>query len=489
MVANWSLEGRIIEKFKNLFSNKIALSLISIYLLHLLGLIYTEDFGYALNDLRIKLPLLGLPIVISTSDPLPTKQFIRLLWVFICACFITSIISCMIYSGLLQDNSIDNPHEISPFISHIRLSLSIVLAYLVLIWLFVKETKYIYLRFVYLSLATWFVLFIFILESMTGIVIFFLVSFLLFCRYIFFYQTRLFVKIISGIAFIISISAITYYIIDIKNSFMDIKDDLQHLEKYTLNGNPYRHNLRNKQIENGHYVWIYISEEELRKEWNKRSALGYKGKDKKGQPLYSTIARYLTSKGLRKDSLTLSSLTDNEIRNIENGIANADFLQLNPLKKRIVQIIEEFHNYSLDHNPGGNSVTQRIEFWKTALHIIKNNLLIGVGTGDVQQAFEQQYVKDQSQLSTEFRLRAHNQYLTMAVSFGIPGLVWFLFVLFYPLVRRENHNYLYISWSLIAAISMINEDTLETQAGVTFFAFFASIFMFALKQNDNTNCD
>jgi len=28
MVANWSLEGRIIEKFKNLFSNKIALSLI-----------------------------------------------------------------------------------------------------------------------------------------------------------------------------------------------------------------------------------------------------------------------------------------------------------------------------------------------------------------------------------------------------------------------------------------------------------------------------
>ena len=489
MVANWSLEGRIIEKFKNLFSNKIALSLISIYLLHLLGLIYTEDFGYALNDLRIKLPLLGLPIVISTSDPLPTKQFIRLLWVFICACFITSIISCMIYSGLLQDKSIDNPHEISPFISHIRLSLSIVLAYLVLIWLFVKETKYIYLRFVYLSLATWFVLFIFILESMTGIVIFFLVSFLLFCRYIFFYQTRLFVKIISGIAFIISISAITYYIIDIKNSFMDIKDDLQHLEKYTLNGNPYRHNLRNKQIENGHYVWIYISEEELRKEWNKRSALGYKGKDKKGQPLYSTIARYLTSKGLRKDSLTLSSLTDNEIRNIENGIANADFLQLNPLKKRIVQIIEEFHNYSLDHNPGGNSVTQRIEFWKTALHIIKNNLLIGVGTGDVQQAFEQQYVKDQSQLSTEFRLRAHNQYLTMAVSFGIPGLVWFLFALFYPLVRRDNHNYLYISWSLIAAISMINEDTLETQAGVTFFAFFASIFMFALKQNDNTNCD
>ena len=45
-------------------------------------------------------------------------------------------------------------------------------------------------------------------------------------------------------------------------------------------------------------------------------------------------------------------------------------------------------------------------------------------------------------------------------------------------------NYLFTFSFFIAFLSMINEDTLETQAGATFFAYFYSLFLFAYKSKN-----
>jgi O-antigen ligase len=98
-------------------------------------------------------------------------------------------------------------------------------------------------------------------------------------------------------------------------------------------------------------------------------------------------------------------------------------------------------------------------------------------------AFKEQYVKDGSMLDEKWRLRAHNQYLSIAVAFGIPGLLLFISVLFYTLVNRlKKGDTLFLAFWLVAAISMFTEDTLETQAGVTFFALFYCLFLFVNPQ-------
>ena len=102
------------------------------------------------------------------------------------------------------------------------------------------------------------------------------------------------------------------------------------------------------------------------------------------------------------------------------------------------------------------------------------------GTGDIVDAYKTQYEKMNSDLAPKYRLRAHNQYLTFAATFGIFGLLYFIFTLIYPMrVLNKTRDFLYVTFWITAVLSMITEDTLETQAGVTFFAFFNCLYLFA----------
>ena len=129
---------------------------------------------------------------------------------------------------------------------------------------------------------------------------------------------------------------------------------------------------------------------------------------------------------------------------------------------------------------------QRIEFIKASLNIIKENILFGVGTGDIANAFANYYEETNSKLLPENRFRSHNQYLAITVAFGIVGLLWFLFSMFYPIFAdKKNRNYLYLIFIFIMALSMLTEDTLETQIGVTLFAFFNSFLVFTRDFDSN----
>ena len=55
-------------RFNDFIHNKIAVVMVSMYLLHFIGLIYTSDFQYAFKDLRIKLPILVFPLILSSMN-------------------------------------------------------------------------------------------------------------------------------------------------------------------------------------------------------------------------------------------------------------------------------------------------------------------------------------------------------------------------------------------------------------------------------------
>jgi O-antigen ligase len=120
----------------------------------------------------------------------------------------------------------------------------------------------------------------------------------------------------------------------------------------------------------------------------------------------------------------------------------------------------------------------RLYFWKAALFIIKEHPIFGVGTGDVQSELNITYIKTKSPLEPKWYKRPHNQFLTISVSLGLIGLLFFIFSLIYPLITLNKFlPILYWPFFILAINSFILEDTLESQAGISFFASFNTLFL------------
>ena len=191
------------------------------------------------------------------------------------------------------------------------------------------------------------------------------------------------------------------------------------------------------------------------------------------------LFRYLTSKGLRKDAAGLSKLGDADIRNIEKGIPNYLFANKYSLNNRIYQTIWEFNEYQRGANPAGNSVVQRIEYFKIALQVIRENFWFGTGTGGYFPAYQKKYDEHPFFSEQKFRQRSHNMFLSYWVDFGLVGLIFICFAYSYPVFRqRKTKSYLLLTFSLIVLLSFLNEDTLNNHDAITFFAFFYSLFLF-----------
>ena len=246
--------------------------------------------------------------------------------------------------------------------------------------------------------------------------------------------------------------------------------------------NAYNNDSVNRQIVNGHYVWVYVSEVELKEAWQKRSKVPYNEINAKGLINSDILIRYMTSLGIRKDSDGVASMSDEDIRNVEAGIPDVNEVHENVVMRRLREVFFEYQNYINTGDPSGHSVMMRLEYWKASVGIIRNHWLTGVGTGDMNEAFNQEYDEMKSLLKPEWRRRSHNQFLSVTVGFGVLGLIWFLFALFYPaIVTKKLFTYRFGLFFLILFLSMLTEDTIESQDGVTFAAFFYAYLLFAAK--------
>ncbi|HRG37045.1 MAG TPA: O-antigen ligase family protein [Bacteroidia bacterium] len=477
LIVNWLWEGDLKNKFRAFIQNKPALILSSLLLLHAFGLFYTSDLNYGLNDIRIKLPLALLPLIFSTSKPISTKTFQTILQLFLGSMFVASMISILILTDIGIHRKVVDIRDISIFISHIRFGLLISVSIFVAVYLITQSSKGV-LKVIYTIYIFWQLVFLVILESITGLsALFAALLAIVFVKGVL-PSGSLFKWVrISLVVFLLCL--IIYFC---KNFTGQQKAETP--KKYTLlektvQGNLYQHDTTNHQTENGYLIFINYCDKEMQEAWEEISKIKYQGNDLKGNLLSSTLIRFLTSKGLNKDAAAVKTLTPEEISAIEHGEPNVNYQHISSLQGRIHEILWEIEVYKKTGDPNGHSVTQRFEYWKAAIHIIRNNLLFGVGTGDVKVAFEKEYINSHSVLEQRWRLRAHNQYLSIAIGMGLVGLIWFLFTLFYPLLKLNMHaNFLYVSFFAIAIISFLTEDTLETQAGVTFFAAFNSYFLF-----------
>ena len=485
MLGNWIIEGNLKNKIRHFWNNKPAVILSSLLILHFIGLIYTSNFQDAYLDLRVKIPLFVLPLILSTSKQLPENIFYSILKLFIASVIFATIVSILIFVGIIYRPIIDM-RGISIFISHIRFALLICVSTFIAGY-FIKISTSILSKITWSVIILWFIVFLIIMESLTGISVLFITAFILVVYKIFTLKSN--IQKYGSLALIVY--SIVFSVLFIRQIINERNKNIEvvnfdKLEKYTAHGNGYMQAEDSKLRENGHLIWLYVCDKELKEVWNKRSNLSYEGEDKKGNILKFTLVRFLTSRGLRKDGDALASLSDNEINAIERGETNANYQSVSSLKGRINETLWEIDLYKTSGDANGHSLTQRFEYWKVAINIINDNLFFGVGTGDVQDSFDEYFIKMKSKLDVKWRLHSHNQYLSIAVAFGLIGLLWFLFTLIYPMIKlKMTFDYLYITFFIIAVLSFFTEDTLETEAGVTFYAFLNSFLLFARKNKES----
>jgi hypothetical protein len=474
LASLWVLDTRYREKFGLFFQNKVALILSSLFVLHLLGLFYTNDFDAAFKDLRIKLPLLLLPLLFSSVTSF-SKQKTR--WVLLA--FSAGVLYSSLFVSTEQWFLGEDIKTIlsDRFIKHMRFSLSINLAIFSLFLLLITEWRNAWQRVLAVLILLWLFVFMLKMGALSAYVIFSLLFVFLLIYVLSQSSGKTF--FFSAISLFIALSVASYFLLFLVEPSFLKGDTIEiiPLDKKTSQGNNYSHKPRSLK-ENGKHIYQYVCEKELKKQWNQRSEQPFYGTDKKGQELKATLIRYLTSLNLRKDSLGLSQLSTQDILHVENGIANVNYTTKSEFEVRLMQLAFELEQIKNSSSPDGYSLAQRREYWKVSWHMIKKSWLFGSGTGDNRAKMQEGYQETKSKLSPDLWFHPHNQFLSFWLSFGVVGLLLFLFILFYlPLYSAAFKNPFYWFFFLTVLFSFFVEDLLETQSGATYFAFFNAFFL------------
>jgi hypothetical protein len=480
LVISCLLTGHFQEKWKQLKSKPAALLIISIFFVYVFGVFFTRNQPLALYELQKTAFILVVPLCISIGPPIGYTMFRKILFSFLAALNLASVIA--IVRLIFRDQfGIQDIWQIL-FVSHIGFSFQLLLGIAILInELYNNSSIRKNLRYFLIADILYLIVFLFILKSLTGLATFaFLLVIHLFfvIRKIKIRRWKLFAFIMLPVLILGGFSYLGWCIY----RFYDTEQvDLTRLPEKTQSGHLYHHDLDNKLLENSHYVGLYLCEEELKKSWEQRSPLGYNQNDPNGFPVSVTLIRYLTSKGLTKDSAGMAKLLPEDIHFIEKGIANhiytQRFLSLYP---RIYQTLWELDVYFKTGDPNLKSLAQRIEFVKAAITIIREHPLFGVGTGNWKQEFIDAYQKNQSKLDPVHFGSSHNQYLNYMVKFGLLGFLWIMLAWVYPLFLTNKHRfYPAVMLVLILGIANFSDSNLEAHMGISFFIFFYSLFLFS----------
>jgi hypothetical protein len=477
LLGAWLWEGiarrTLGSRFRKALTTPGSAVFLSFYGLFLLGLLWTSDLKWGLDLCRILLPVFVFTLVLSTTPRLRSVELRRLLLLGAWAATASTFACLALRHEVIAQG---NYRELSPFISHIRLSLMLCMAIAVFIHHWPKRA---WSRAMHVAAIAWNLYFLYLLSTLIAPVV--LAALALFLAVRAARNRAAAVRAAITTAVLLAALGGAWFVQDsIRQYFRTDPSDLAHLDRSSAGGEVYYHDLRNPQRENGHYVWINVADKELERTWDRRSKLPFTGKDGLGQPLRSTLIRYLASMGLRKDSTGVEALRPEDVRRIEQGMTSVVEGRQGALRARIDQVIYEFEVYRRSGDPNGHSVTMRLEFLRVGARIARAHWAAGVGTGDTQVAFNRAFVLADSPLDARWRLRAHDQYLTLLISFGVFGLGWSLFSWWWPAWRNKAFAQpLFVAWGIIFVLSCFTEDTLETQMGATFFALYYALFVFA----------
>ena len=156
--------------------------------------------------------------------------------------------------------------------------------------------------------------------------------------------------------------------------------------------------------------------------------------------------------------------------------------QISSLRKRYVTDLEnDLSDYT---NPGDQSESRMLR-WGLEWQLIQQSPLIGYGSGAEINILKDKYFKNKFYKSYLVELNAHNQYMSFLLKAGVPGLLFFLYVLYYGFSNAiRGKDFIFLSFMIILAIVSVSENILDLNKGVFFYAFFYSMFLLTISRRD-----
>jgi O-antigen ligase len=116
----------------------------------------------------------------------------------------------------------------------------------------------------------------------------------------------------------------------------------------------------------------------------------------------------------------------------------------------------------------------RLMSYKTAVDLIEQHPLTGVGTGDMMTEMTKEYNRLYPEVSKENILLPHNQFLIVALGCGIPAMILFIVWVFMPLtlLRRNRESFFLLIIWIILLLQLMIEPVFEVQFGVFIYLVF-----------------
>lgn len=144
-----------------------------------------------------------------------------------------------------------------------------------------------------------------------------------------------------------------------------------------------------------------------------------------------------------------------------------------------LQTTNKFNNYTGSYN----STEIRIIIWRSAKNVIKENLIMGTGTGDIKDELIKQFKKTNFINGIEKEYNFHNQFLQIIGTFGIIlgfPLILIYLKMFYNLIKEKKMFFSFLT--LMFIINFLFESFLETKAGIETFVIFNTIYFSTNKE-------
>jgi O-antigen ligase len=138
--------------------------------------------------------------------------------------------------------------------------------------------------------------------------------------------------------------------------------------------------------------------------------------------------------------------------------------------------------YFSGKNVQGKSDAGRLMSQEMGWNVLKNNILIGVGMGDVEDEVKKQYAVLHPEIDYSQRFEPHNQFLFTAVGVGVLGAIFLIIALMLIFFQHKNYRKWIVSCVFIILLSsFISETTLEIQIGTTLFLFLILLLHYQFK--------
>jgi O-antigen ligase len=371
LILNWLVEGNFRNKFKTLIKNKFALLFFGFYIIHLIGLLYTENINSGLFDVQVKLTLFLFPLVLCSSPPNENNVkavFHGLIGGGFLSSLLMIVIALTTYFGTGENHFFYTLFSFYIHPSYFSMYLNVCI-----VWLFLVLLKNVRVDSFFqgwtIPVIIYFSFIIVLLSSKLGIITLLLIY----------------------------ISILLFFILSRRKYLVGVVGFL------TL------------------ILGAFL------------------------------IMKYVPAVADRLN--TTISVLSNEKTNKSDA----------------------------------ESTAVRMLVWSAAGEIIKENPLLGVGTGDAKDELLAEYEKEDLSGAMEHKLNCHNEFYQVFVSLGIIGFILLLLHIFVPMWHAvRTKDVLYALFLMIIVINFLTESMLETQAGVLFYAFFTSVLCFRTRNNLKT---